>query len=145
MLRGPDFVVADSLPDLVAGMNRLAPEAPLDPDVVAEAVHARDRELTNEFTKDAQVVALRQARAYRGDRLVRVAAPHRLLDPAAGPLVAVKLRILTRKTLGGIETDLDARVLRPDGTVLPGLFAAGEAAGFEVGRASCRGRGQSGG
>ena len=130
MLRGPDFVVADSLPDVVAGMNRLAPEAPLDPDVVAEAVHARDRELTNEFTKDAQVVALRQARAYRGDRLVRVAAPHRLLDPAAGPLVAVKLRILTRKTLGGIETDLDARVLRPDGTVLPGLFAAGEAAGF---------------
>ncbi|WP_324651157.1 FAD-binding dehydrogenase [Georgenia sp. H159] len=130
MHRGPDFVVADSLEELVAGMNRIAPEAPLDRDVVAREVHARDRELGNEFTKDSQVTALRQARAYRGDRLIRVASPHRLLDPAAGPLVAVKLHVLTRKTLGGIETDLDARVLRPDGAPLPGLFAAGEAAGF---------------
>ena len=128
--RGPDFVVADSLDELVAGMNRLTPEAPLDRDVVAAEVHARDRALDNEFTKDAQVTALRQARAYRGDRLVRVAAPHRLLDPEAGPLVAVRLRVLTRKTLGGIETDLDGRALAPDGAPVPGLFAAGEAAGF---------------
>ncbi len=130
MRRGPDFVVADSLPELVAGMNRITPEAQLDADAVAREVDARDRELTNEFTKDAQVTALRQARTYRGDRLIRVAAPHRLLDPAAGRLVAVKLHVLTRKTLGGIETDLDARVLGPDGEPLPGLFAAGEVAGF---------------
>ncbi|TNC17206.1 FAD-binding dehydrogenase [Georgenia sp. 311] len=128
--RGSDFVVAGSLDELVAGMNRLTPEAPLDLDVVAGEVRARDRALDNEFTKDAQVTALRQARTYRGDRLVRVAAPHRLLDPDAGPLVAVRLRVLTRKTLGGIETDLDGRALGPDGAPVPGLFAAGEAAGF---------------
>src|SRR5690606_21282309 len=130
MERGPDFVVADSLEELVAGMNRLAPEAPLDLDVVAAEVRARDRALDNEFTKDAQVTALRQARAYRGDRLIRVAAPHRLLDPEAGPLVAVKLHVLTRKTLGGIETDLEGRALDGAGTPVPGLFATGEAAGF---------------
>ncbi len=130
MRRGADFVVADTLEELVAGMNRIAPEAPVELDVVAAEVRARDRALANEFTKDAQVTALRQARTYRGDRLIRVATPHRLLDPEAGPLVAVKLHILTRKTLGGIETDLDGRVLRPGGEPLPGLFAAGEAAGF---------------
>ncbi|PYG01684.1 hypothetical protein SAMN05216184_101146 [Georgenia satyanarayanai] len=130
MRRGADFVVADTLEELVARMNRVTPEAPLELDVVAREVHARDREMANEFTKDAQVTALRQARTYRGDRLIRVAPPHRLLDPAAGPLVAVKLHVLTRKSLGGIETDLDGRVLSADGTALPGLFAAGEAAGF---------------
>ncbi|MBD8060884.1 FAD-binding dehydrogenase [Oceanitalea stevensii] len=130
MRQGADFVVADSLEELVAGMNRVTPEAPLDLDVVAREVHARDREMANEFTKDAQVTALRQARTYRGDRLIRVAPPHRLLDPEAGPLVAVRLHVLTRKTLGGIETDLDGRVLTADGGPVPGLFAAGEAAGF---------------
>lgn len=128
--RGADFTMATCLPELVEGMNRLSPQAPLDLDVVAGEVRARDREMANEFTKDAQIAALRQARTYRGDRLIRVAAPHRLLDPAAGPLIAVKLHILTRKTLGGIETDLDGRVLRADGEPLPGLYAAGEAAGF---------------
>ncbi|WP_413452786.1 FAD-binding dehydrogenase [Georgenia phoenicis] len=130
MRRGADFVVADTLEELVAGMNRITPDAPLDFDVVAREVRARDREMANEFTKDAQVTALRQARTYRGDRLIRVAPPHRLLDPAAGPLVAVRLHVLTRKTLGGIETDLDGRVLTEDGAPLPGLYAAGEAAGF---------------
>ena len=91
---------------------------------------ARDREMANPFTKDLQVTALRGARRYRGDKLVRVASPHRLLDPKAGPLIAVKLHLLTRKTLGGLETDLDARVLRPDGEPLPGVYAAGEVAGF---------------
>ena len=128
--RGADFTMASSLPELVEGMNRLSPQAPLDLDVVAGEVRARDREMANQFTKDAQIAALRQARSYRGDRLIRVAPPHRLLDPSAGPLIAVKLHVLTRKTLGGIETDLDGRVLRPDGESLPGLYAAGEAAGF---------------
>ncbi|GAA1625669.1 FAD-binding dehydrogenase [Georgenia ruanii] len=127
---GADFVVADTLADLVAGMNALTPEPLLDPARVEREVVARDRELANPFTKDLQVAALRQARTYRGDRLIRVAAPHRLLDPAAGPLIAVKLHVLTRKTLGGLETDLDGRVLRTDGAPLPGLHAAGEVAGF---------------
>ena len=107
--RGEDFVVRDTLPELVAGMNALTPHAPLDPAEVERLVVARDREVLNPFTKDLQIAALRGARRYRGDRLIRVAPPHRLLDPSAGPLVAVRLRVLTRKTLGGLETDLSAR------------------------------------
>ena len=104
--------------------------APLDYATVAAEVTARDREVANRFSKDGQITALHGARAYLGDRLGRVVAPHRITDPKAGPLIAVKLHILTRKTLGGLETDLDSRVQRADGTALPGLYAAGEVAGF---------------
>ena len=82
------------------------------------------------FCKDMQITAIRGARRYLGDRLIRTARPHRLLDPAAGPLIAVRLHILTRKTLGGLQTDLDSRVLAADGQPVPGLYAAGEVAGF---------------
>jgi len=127
---GADFVVADTLARLVEGMNRLTPEAPLDRGDLERQIVARDRELANTFNKDAQITAIHGARAYRGDKLIRTAAPHRILDPKAGPLIAVKLHILTRKTLGGLQTDLSSRVLRADGTPLPGLYAAGEVAGF---------------
>ncbi|MGF7239162.1 MAG: FAD-binding dehydrogenase, partial [Frankia sp.] len=128
---GEDFVTADTLADLVAGMNRVTDGQPrLELATVAHEVVARDREFANRFTKDLQVAALRGARSFLGDRLVRVAAPHRLLDPAAGPLIAVRLSVLTRKTLGGLHTDLDARVLNAAGDPVPGLYAAGEAAGF---------------
>jgi predicted oxidoreductase len=127
---GADFVVADTLGDLVRGMNALTPDPLIDPAAVERQVLARDREIANPFTKDSQIAHIRGARHYLGDRLIRTAKPHRLLDPAAGPLIAVRLHILTRKTLGGLETDLAGRVLRPDGRPLPGLYAAGEAAGF---------------
>jgi predicted oxidoreductase len=127
---GPDFVVANTLDELLVGMQERSPEVRIDADRVWREVLARDRELGNRFSKDAQINALRQARRYRGDRLIRVATPHRLLDPKAGPLIAVKLHILTRKSLGGIETDLDARALGTTGEPIPGLFAAGEASGF---------------
>ena len=127
---GADFVVADTLTELVAGMQELSPETPIDAGNVIAEVEARDREIDNPFTKDLQITALRGARSYRGDKLIRVAAPHRLLDPKAGPLIAVKLHVLTRKSLGGLETDLASRVLGPDGNPVPGLYAAGEAAGF---------------
>ncbi len=93
-------------------------------------ITARDREIVNPFTKDLQVTAINGARAYLGDRLIRTVKPHRILDPAAGPLIAVRLNILTRKSLGGLETDLSSRVLTAEGALLPGLYAAGEAAGF---------------
>ncbi|WP_100445876.1 FAD-binding dehydrogenase [Glycomyces xiaoerkulensis] len=128
--RGADFAVADTVPELVENMNSITEDDLLDPDDVREAVAARDAEMDNRFTKDLQVTAMRGARNYRGDRLIRVASPHRLLDPKAGPLIGVRLNLLTRKTLGGLQTDLDGRVLRPDGKPLAGLFAAGEAAGF---------------
>jgi predicted oxidoreductase len=127
---GEDFVVADTLTELVAGMNRLTDEPLVDADRLERLMLARDREMDNDFTKDAQVTAIRGARTYRGDRLIRVASPHKLLDPAAGPLIAVRLNILTRKTLGGLQTDLEGRVLTEDGTPVPGLYAAGEVSGF---------------
>jgi predicted oxidoreductase len=127
---GEDFVVADDLHELASGMNRLTPEPLIDADALQRLVVARDREIDNGFSKDAQVTAIRGARRYRGDRLIRVARPHKLLDPKAGPLIAVRLHILTRKTLGGLETDLDGRVLQPDGGPVSGLYAAGEVSGF---------------
>ncbi|MDR6174710.1 putative oxidoreductase [Nocardioides zeae] len=127
---GEDFVVADSLADLAAGMNRLTGSSLIDTERLTRLVEARDREITNPYGKDAQVTAIHGARNYRGDKLIRVATPHRLLDPAAGPLIAVRLNILTRKTLGGLHTDLDGRVLDAAGAPVPGLYAAGEASGF---------------
>ncbi|GLC24768.1 FAD-binding dehydrogenase [Roseisolibacter agri] len=129
--RGADFVVERTLPDLVRGMNALVGGPPLlDPARVEREVLARDREYDNPFGKDAQLHAIHRARTYRGDRLIRTAKPHRLLDPKAGPLIAVRLSILTRKSLGGIATDLSGRALSADGQPIPGLYAAGEAAGF---------------
>ncbi|MGY5882139.1 FAD-binding dehydrogenase [Modestobacter lacusdianchii] len=128
---GEDFVVERTLPELVAGMNRLTGDSPhVDLATVEREVVARDREIANTFTKDLQVTAMRQARTFLGDKLIRVAAPHRLLDPDAGPLIAVRLNVLTRKSLGGLETDLSGRVLRAGGAPFPGLYAAGEVAGF---------------
>jgi uncharacterized protein len=127
---GVDFVVADDLRELVDGMNKIARGLQLDYDRVREVIEARDAQLGNRYGKDAQLMAIRTARQYRGDRLTRVVKPHRLLDPAHGPLIAVRLNVLTRKTLGGLETNLDSQVIRPDGTPFPGLYAAGEVAGF---------------
>jgi predicted oxidoreductase len=128
---GVDFLVRNNLPDLVAAMNELAGDGLIDLDAITQEIVARDREITNPFSKDMQVVALRGARNYIGDKLIRVAPPHRILDPAHGPLIAVRLNILTRKTLGGLETDLDCRVFGGGlGRTIPGLYAAGEASGF---------------
>jgi hypothetical protein len=129
--KGEDFVVARTLPELVDGMNRITGGTPhLDLAQLEREIVARDREIAHPFTKDLQITAMRGARNYLGDKLIRVAQPHRILDPEAGPLVAVRLNLITRKTLGGLETDLSGRVLRPGGEVFPGLYAAGEIAGF---------------
>jgi predicted oxidoreductase len=127
---GEDFVVRPTLPELVDAMNAIAPGPQLSYEQVAREVEARDREVANGFSKDLQLMAIRNARAYKPDRIMRVAKPHRLTDPAYGPLIAVRLHLLTRKTLGGLETNLDSQVIRPDGSAFPGLYAAGEVAGF---------------
>ncbi|MBV9702677.1 MAG: FAD-binding protein, partial [Methylobacteriaceae bacterium] len=128
--KGIDFIVERDLGRLAARMNELVGEPLIDAAALAHEIAARDREIANPVAKDAQIIAIRAARRYLGDRLVRVAKPHRLLDPKAGPLIAVRLNILTRKTLGGLQTDLSGRVLRSDGEPVPNLYAAGEAAGF---------------
>ncbi len=130
MEKGADFIVERNLSALVERMNELTGEALIDPASLEREIAARDREIDNAFTKDAQITAIRGARNYLGDKLIRVARPHRLLDPANGPLIAVRLWILTRKTLGGLATDLEARVLKPDGSPLGNVYAAGEVAGF---------------
>jgi uncharacterized protein len=130
MDKGEDFIVEQDLATLVKRMNALAGDSLLDHASVEREITARDCQLDNAFGKDAQIMAIRAARKYLGDKLIRTAAPHKLLDPAAGPLIAVRLNILTRKTLGGLQTDLDSRVIGADGQPVSGLYAAGEVAGF---------------
>ncbi|MFD7977851.1 FAD-binding dehydrogenase [Streptomyces sp. NPDC059071] len=130
MDKGVDFVVEHDLGALVRGMNRITGEDLIDETALRREITARDREIAHPFTKDLQVTAIRGARRYLGDKLIRTAAPHRILDPKAGPLIAVRLSILTRKSLGGLQTDLSSRVLTASGDPLPGVYAAGEAAGF---------------
>jgi predicted oxidoreductase len=129
-LRGADFVLATNLRDLVRSMNALTDQPRLDAAKLAREIAARDDAIVSSASEDGQIRAIRAARRYLGDRLIRVAQPHRLLDPDAGPLIAVRLHILTRKTLGGLHTDLSGRVLGAEGAAVPGLYAAGEVAGF---------------
>lgn len=128
--RGADFVVADNLEELVSMMNKLTDEPLLDPQGIRAQIEARDLQMANPYSKDAQVQGIRNSRRYLGDRIARTATPHRILDPDAGPLIGVKLHVLTRKTLGGIQTDLSSRALDAGGQPIPGLYAAGEVAGF---------------
>ncbi|GHI10012.1 FAD-binding dehydrogenase [Streptomyces cellostaticus] len=128
--KGADFVTAHSLEQLVEKMNGLTDKPLLDAAEVRRQIEARDLQIANPYSKDSQVQGIRNARRYIGDRLGRVATPHRILDPSAGPLIGVRLHVLTRKTLGGIQTDLDSRALGADGTPVGGLYAAGEVAGF---------------
>jgi uncharacterized protein len=130
MDHGADFIVERELPALVRGMNALIGEDLIDLHDLEGQIVARDRQVANPYSKDGQVTAIHGARAYRADRITRVAAPHRILDPKAGPLIAVRLHILTRKSLGGLQTDLQSRVLKASGEPLDGLYAAGEVAGF---------------
>jgi predicted oxidoreductase len=137
--RGVDFLTATSVAELAARMNGLTGQDLIKADALRVLIEARDLQIRSGLGKDPQVVATTAARRFLGDRLIRVVTPHELLDakrPGAGlagtggALVAIRLHVLTRKTLGGLETDLDGRVLRQDGTPLPGVYAVGEAAGF---------------
>jgi len=127
--KGEDFIVRDNLGDLVQAMNALSGDGLLDHDAIRTQIEARDREVAHRFSKDAQVQGIHNARRYLGDKIFRVTKPHRILDPANGPLVAIRLHILTRKTLGGLHTNIDGQVLGTDGEPITGLYAAGEVAG----------------
>ncbi|MCA0320047.1 MAG: FAD-binding dehydrogenase [Proteobacteria bacterium] len=130
MDKGADFIVENDILTLGRRMNELVGTSHIDPEALKREIEARDREIDNPFSKDMQVIAIRSMRNYRGDRLMRTAPPHKILDPKNGPLIAVKLNILTRKTLGGLQTDLDGRVLTEGGVPLGNVYAAGEVAGF---------------
>ena len=126
---GKDFVVADNLHDLVEGMNKIA-DIPVDYQKLHDQISARDLQVNNSFSKDAQIMAIHAARNFRGDKIMRTAKPHKFLDPENGPLIAVRLNIITRKSLGGLHTNLEGQVLDDAGNTIPGLFAAGEVSGF---------------
>lgn len=127
--KGEDFITRDNLGDLVSAMNKLSGDNLINLDELRRQIEARDREIDHEYSKDAQIQGIRNARRYLGDKLIRVTKPHRILDPANGPLIAIRLHILTRKTLGGLHTNVDGQVLGKDGEPIPGLYAAGEVAG----------------
>lgn len=133
MKHGKDFVVKDTLEELVEGMNELAKERngpALEFDKIKKVVDTRDSQFDNAYSKDAQAMLINNGRQYWPEKLSRVVKPHHLLDKSKGPLIAVRLNLLTRKTLGGIETNLQSNVMRADGSAFPGLYAAGEVAGF---------------
>ena len=127
---GEDFIMKDTLEALVEAMNKLSGDHLLQLDDIRTQIEARDRGIDHSFGKDLQLAAIRGARQYIGDKLIRVAKPHKLLDRKNGPLIAVRLHIVSRKTLGGLQTDLQSRVLDMNQNPIPGLYAAGEAAGF---------------
>ena len=127
---GEDFVVADTLTELVKGMNAITDDPLIDEADLRRQIEARDAQVDNPFSKDAQMTAIQAARHYRGDKLIRTASPHKFLDPDNGPLIAVRLNLITRKTLGGLQTNLDSQMVGADGKAIPGLFAVGEVAGF---------------
>ncbi len=128
----PDFVSARSLPELAHAMNEVTGEQAIDPDVLAAEIGRYDESIARGkgLFNDDQLRRIAQLRNWRGDRL-RTCAFQPILDPSAGPLIAIRLQVMARKSLGGIQTDLACRVLRSaDGEPLPGLYAVGEAAGF---------------
>lgn len=130
MQHGKDFIIRKNLRELTDAMNMPGSEVKLDYAELKDQIDARDSGLNNAFTKDFQIQAIRNARKYSGDRIVRTARPHKILDPKHGPLIAVRLHILTRKSLGGLHTNLNGQVLDRENRPIPGLYAAGEAAGF---------------
>ncbi|WP_223273952.1 FAD-binding dehydrogenase [Nocardia cerradoensis] len=130
MDKGEDFVIADTVPELAAGMNKLVGKDLIQADALRDEIGRRDSELGNPNSTDPRIVAIRRSRDYIGDNLVRTTEPHPILAPDAGPLIAIRMNILTRKTLGGLQTDLSGRVLNAQGEPVHGLYAAGEVAGF---------------
>lgn len=130
MERGVDFLQASSPSELASRMNQLAGNTLINAAELESLIHARDSQVASGPGKDLQLAAIRAARRFATDKLMRVAPPHRLTDPTHGPLIAIRLSVLTRKSLGGLTTDLRSRVLDKEGRAIPGLYAAGEAAGF---------------
>ncbi|TAM93541.1 MAG: FAD-binding dehydrogenase, partial [Chitinophagaceae bacterium] len=113
--QGEDFIVKNNPDDLIAAMNTLTGNNLIDSKSLINEIKARDMETIHSFSKDRQISAIHAARKYRGDRWIRTAKPHPILDRGDGPLIAVRLHILTRKTLGGIETNLYGQQLDKDG------------------------------
>jgi predicted oxidoreductase len=127
----PDFVTAKSIPELADKMNALTGTNDVDAELLERDIAEYDDNIGRgpKLHNDDQLRRITHVRQYLGDRL-RTCNMARILDPAAMPLIAIRTQILTRKSLGGIQVDLDAKVLDKRGNPIPNLFAVGEACGF---------------
>jgi uncharacterized protein len=126
-----DIVQATALPELVERMNALAGDGTVELAAVEDAVSRYDAAIRRgpRFHDDEQLRRIATLRRWPGDR-IRTCAFQPILDRRAGPLMAIREFVISRKSMGGIRTDLEGRVLADNGHVIEGLFAAGEAAGF---------------
>lgn len=126
----PELLWFDTAGELAGRTNALKGSERIDGARLTRTIELRDAQVATGLGTDLQLGATDMARRYVVDRRIRVAPPHELLDPRHGPLLAIRLSVLTRKTLVGLLTDTQARVPHPDGSVLTGLYAVGEAASF---------------
>ncbi|HEX9322432.1 MAG TPA: FAD-binding dehydrogenase [Xanthobacteraceae bacterium] len=125
-----DFVVARSLSELAGKMNALQGDRSVDPGALTAAVTRYDAEVARASdSQDPQLRRIAELRQYRGDRM-RISKSQKILDERAMPLIAIREFIVSRKSLGGIATDLECRVLGGADEPVAGLYAVGEAAGF---------------
>ncbi len=132
MKESEDFVSAGSLSELAGKMDELSqPGFKIDREGFLKDVRDYDAQVAAgiEHFRDEQLLMIANFRKYRGDR-IRLCKYQRIDDPKAYPLIAIREFILSRKSLGGIQTDMKSRVLSDTGSDLPGLYAIGEAAGF---------------
>ncbi|MEO8773079.1 MAG: FAD-binding protein [Gelidibacter sp.] len=125
------FVVADTLAELVTKMNQQSDANEVDLEIIKKDIQSYDDEIDRgkSYFNDEQLRRLVNFRLYRGDK-IRTSKFQKILDPKAGPLIAVKQYILSRKSLGGIPTNLQSQVIDKDGQIISGLYAVGESAGF---------------
>lgn len=126
-----DFVTADTIEELVTKMNTLTGAGDVELAKVKAAVGNYDAQIDRgqNFHNDDQLRRIAHTRQYRGDK-VRTCKFQKIVDPKAGKLIAIREHILSRKTLGGIKTDLDCKVMDLDNQPMNGLYAVGEVAGF---------------
>jgi predicted oxidoreductase len=126
-----DFVVANTIEELAEKMNALTGDNDVSVANLKRAIGTYDANIDRgpKFFNDEQLRRIAHTRSYRGDK-VRTSKFKKINDPKAMPLIAIREFILSRKTLGGIQTNLESQVLNKNATVIDGLYAVGEASGF---------------
>ncbi len=126
-----DFVTANSIEELAVKMNALNGDEEVDVNKLKEAIGDYDSNISRgqKFHNDDQLRRIAHARNYKGDK-IRTSKFQKIVDPKTFPLIAIREFIVSRKTLGGIQTDLNCCVLDIDGNRINGLYSTGEASGF---------------
>lgn len=126
-----DFICADSIEELVSQMNKITDQDYIDTASLHQEISEYDDRMSHGFglENDDQIRRIHHARQWRSDRL-RTCKPKPILAKGQGKLIAIKLKLISRKSLGGIQTNLQSQVLNNNQQVINGLYCVGEAAGF---------------